>query len=256
MSEVQAIENEDNPEVVEGAVEAVDTEELEIVVEEEEKPSSRRLTGFEKRLRKKNAQIDQSNAEAESLREENKLLRLAQEQKLESEPEESKFETDEEYRTALRNYDRQQMKVIAVEEVQASLTKDKQQITKESLTLKEQQSISAHYVRADNLKVKNYDDLESKAIEILGEDFAKTLIANTDNAHLILPYLGANPGKAVDIANMRQSDPVRAFAQAVAVGSNPNLTRPVTSTPPDPEVEVDPGSSLTSERGPKGAKFW
>ncbi len=65
--------------------------------------------------------------------------------------------------------------------------------------MKEQQAISDHYKRADGLKVKNYDDLEAKAIEILGEDFATTLIANTDDAHLILPYLGANPGKMVKV---------------------------------------------------------
>lgn len=257
MSEVQATETDDKPDESvlldqevdqdEKPIEKVDADELEIVVEEEVKPTSRRLTGFEKRLRKKDGQIDQANAEAEALREENKLLRLAQQQKLEklTIPVEDNFTSDEEYRSALRAYEDQRINDAVDSKVRESLSQSHQQTTQDNLSLKEQQAISEHYKRADNLKVKNYDDLEGKAIEILGEEFAKTLIANTDNAHLILPYLGANAGKAVEIASMIQSDPVRAFAKAVAVGSNPNLTRPKHSTAPDPETEIDPGSSIS-----------
>lgn len=234
-----------------------DADELEIVVDEEVQPTSRRLTGFEKRLRKKDGQIDQAQAEAEALREENKLLRLAQQQKLEklTLPVEDNFTSDEEYRSALRAYEDQRINEAVEHKVQATLKQTQTQVTQENLSLKEQSAISEHYKRADKLKVKNYDDLEGKATEILGEDFAKTLIANTDKAHLILPYLGANAGKALEIAELIQSDPVRAFAKAVEIGAM-KLTRPKTTPPPDPESQLDPGSKVNATRGPKGAKFW
>jgi len=255
MSEVQAIETDDSTDEtvlldqnvnLDDEQTEKDTDELEIVVDEEGKPPSRRLGGFEKRLRKKDGQIDQAQAEAEALREENKLLRLAQQQKLDqlTEPVEDSFDDNATYRAALRAYDKQANETLIDSKVQERLNQNQQNVTQENLSLKEQSAISDHYKRADNLKVKNYDDLEGKAIEILGEDFAKTLITNTDNAHLILPYLGANAGKAVDIASMIKSDPVRAFAKAVALGAS-NLTRPKTSQPPDPETEIDPGSSIS-----------
>lgn len=256
MSEVQAKETDDKTDetvLLDQEVdkeikpdEEVDTDELEIVVDEEVKPTSRRLTGFEKRLRKKDGQIDQANAEAEALREENKLLRLSQQQKLEqlTEPVEDTFDDPVAYRAALRAYDKQENKALIDSEVQAHISKAQQHNTQENSSLKEQQDGNAHYERVDKLNLKNYDELEGKAADILTDDFCKTLIANTDKAHLILPYLGANPGKAIEIANMIKTNPVKAFAMAVEIGAK-QLTQPKQPTPLDPETQLDPGSSIS-----------
>lgn len=264
MSETQALETDKEIDITKEAIElekkpdVIEEGEIEIIVEEGEQPAPRRLTGFEKRLRKKSEQVSQAESKANALEEENKLLRLAQQQAMApaklKEPDEDSFDSDAEYRVAKSAYDDQRINEAVATKTQELFKQSQKNNTQANQSQLEEKSISEHYIRADALKVKNYDELESKAIDALGEDFVKAIIANTDNSHLILPYLGANPGKAYEIAQLKETNPVRAFAKAVSIGSR-ELTRPKRLTP-DPETAVDPGSVASSAKpGLAGVKF-
>lgn len=270
MSEAQAIETETEIDIVEDETALVDEsaegekpedDAIEIKVEEAGEPPARRLSGFEKRLRKKSEQVSQAEAEAEALREENKLLRMAQEQKTETleEPNESDFDLgsdDPEYRTAVRKYDKAIARQEAREEARELLKEAEQKTAQASQVQLVDNSIAEHYARADSLKVKNYDELENNATDILGEDFVKTLIASTDDSHRILASMGASPGKTAQIAQLIKTNPVKAFASALRFEINSALTPASLKTAPDPEETVDPGRGVTSTTpGLEGVKF-
>ena len=98
--------------------------------------------------------------------------------------------------------------------------------------------------------MSNYEELEDKAIDVLGNDFAKMIIAKTRKSHLIMGHLGANSGKAEELARLLKTDPVGALIQAVEIGETLS-TRPKHSTTPDPETKIEPGEASTTEIGDK-----
>lgn len=270
MSEVQALETKTEIDIVkdeviddENSTETQETDEaIEIEVEEAGKPPARRLSGFEKRLRKNREQVTEAEARVKALEEENKLLRLAQQHEKDTtltEPNEKDFELgadDPKYRAAIRHYDKELARKEAREETQALLEQSQQNIAHANQVQQIDSSITAHYERADALKVKNYDELENSATDILGEDFVKTLIASTDDSHRILASMGAAPGKTAQIAALIKTNPIKAFAEAVRFEINSALNPPSLKTAPDPEVQVDPGAGVVStEAGLEGVKF-
>ena len=115
-----------------------------------------------------------------------------------------------------------------------------------------------HYKRADALKVKDYDETEDKAIEILGQDVVNQLIANTDKSPELLYYLGKNPGKAQEMAEMVKTNPVKGVFELGRLGAKLSA-RPKSRTKPAPapEGEQRGGGAGRKQvrRGPAGAKF-
>lgn len=269
MSE-QAIETEDEiitddlqPEAIDESQPAEEEEEVEIVVEGEEKPASKSVPiGLRKRFNKLNGKIDAANSEAEEARkraqmleEENKLLRLqAQQSKPVARPKEDDFDTHAEYVAAVEKYDNDRIERIAEEKANQILKQSQTQSNTANQSQQLQSKIEAHYDRASTLKLKNYEELEDKAIDILGTDLAKVIMANTAKSHLIMAHLGANVGKAMELAELVKTDPVSAFAQAVEIGSTLSV-RPK-SNAPDPESRLSSGSGLVKgDEGPKGATY-
>jgi hypothetical protein len=265
MSEEQAKETKDEvieetivDETLEGKEASADTasEEVEIIVEGEEKPASKaKPNGFKKRVAKLNGKIEEANTATEevtrranALEEENRLLRLnAQQGNPDAEPNEDDFDTDAEYRTAKKTYDDKRIAAIAVEKaseiIQASQSKTTQVNNDRDL----EDSIGKHYERVESLNMSSYEELEDKAIDVLGNDFAKMIIAKTKKSHLIMGHLGANIGKAEELSRLLKSDPVGALIQAVEIGETLS-TRPKNSTTPDPETKIEPGEASPTEQ--------
>lgn len=258
MSE-QAIETKDeviaNDEVIESTetMETAADEEVEIIVEGEEKPTSksRRPNGYQKRINKLNGKIDAANTQAdevtrraEMLEEENKLLRLqAQSKSPASRPDEDDFDTRAEYLTALDEYDGVRIAKVAQEQVAQIVQNSQTQTTQvnQEATLKE--GLTEHYNRADTLKMANYEELEDKAIDILGNDLAKVIMTSTEKSHLVMAHLGANTGKAAELAELVKVNPVKALVKAVEIGNS--LSVKPKSSPPDPETKVDSGVAVS-----------
>jgi len=256
MSETQAIETEDEI-ITEEAVESTETmeaaEEVEIVVEGEEKPASKTQVpyGYRKRFNKLNGKIDVANTAAdeaqrqtEMLREENKLLRLqAQAGSPASRPDEDNFDTRAEYLTALDEYDNGRIAKIAQEQASQIVQQNYAQTTQVNQDAKLEESIGEHYERASTLKMKNYEELEDKAIDVLGNDLSKVIMANTEKSHLIMAHLGANPGKAAELVELVKVNPVKALVKAVEIGNS--LSVKAKSSPPSPETKVEPGAAVS-----------
>lgn len=273
MSE-QAIETEDEiiieevTETAENITEevteiATEAEEVEIVVEGEDKPASksRAINGIQKRINKLNGKIDvantqadEANQRADALEQENKLLRLSSEKPV-TRPDEDDFETTAEYHAALDGYDGERIAKAAQEQVAKLVQQNQTQTTQVNQNVKLEEDITAHYARADTLKMSNYEELEDKAIEALGNDLSKVIMANTEKSHLIMAHLGANPGKAAELVELVKVNPVKALVKAVEIGNSLSV-KTKTQNAPDPETVVDGGISASyNERGPKGATY-
>ena len=89
----------------------------------------------------------------------------------------------------------------------------------------------------------DYEELEDKAIDILGNDLAKVIMTNTDKSHLIMAHLGANPGKAAELVELVNVNPVKALVRAVEIGNS--LSVKTKSSPPDPETKVGSGVAVS-----------
>lgn len=250
MSE-QAIETEGEiiTETPEGEVIA-GGEEVEIVVEGEEKPTSKPNVpiGLRKRFNRLNGKIEAANTEADEVRkraqmleEENKLLRLQTQQT--KRPKKDDFDTTEEYTAAVETYDDARIERVAEEKASQIVQQSQSQTSTANQNLQLQGKIESHYERANTLKLKNYEELEDKAIDILGTDLSKVIMANTAKSHLIMAHLGVNVGKAMELAELVKVDPVGAFAQAVEIGST--LSVKTKSSPPDPETKVGSGVAVS-----------
>lgn len=236
-------------------------EEVEIVVEGEEKPASKNVPiGLRKRFNKLNGKIEAANQEAEeerkrrqALEEENKLLRLQAQQSLKR-PNEDDFDSREEYLRAVEKYDNDRIEKIAEEKAAQILQQNQAQTQTANQNHQLQTKIEAHYDRANSLNLKNYEELEDKAIDILGTDLSKVIMANTAKSHLIMAHLGANVGKAMELAELLKVDPVSAFAQAVEIGSTLSVRSKTTA--PDPESKLAAGNGLLKgDEGPSGATY-
>jgi len=290
MSE-QAIETEDEIITTELTAEEMDgetvvapaedvEEEVEIVVEGEEKPASKsqRPNGFKKRIDKLNGKVDAANTHAdeatrraEMLEEENKLLRLqAQADSPATRPDEDDFETTAEYTVALDKYDGERIAKAAQEQVAQLVKQSQTQTTQVNQDAKLEESLGEHYDRANSLKMKNYEELEDKAIDVLGNDLSKVIMANTEKSHLIMAHLGANPAKAAELVELVKVNPVKALVKAVEIGNSLSIRpktqnaldpetslsiRPKTQNALDPETVVEGGVSTSQAQGEKGTVF-
>jgi hypothetical protein len=272
MSEEQAIETEDeiivdetNPPPGEDEIKADGVaEEVEIVVEGEEQPSSKHRSGFQKRIGRLNSKISAANTEAEEanrksemLAEENKLLRLqAQQGKPATRPDEDDFETRKEYLSALDDYDQARISVIAQEQaakiVQASQTQNTQALSEGNLN----KQIDKHYERSAGLKVPDYSETEAVAADILGDDISKQIVANTEESHLLMYHLGKNPAKAESLKALIETQPLKGVLEIGRLAGTLRV-KPKNSIAPDPETKLEPGGSLPIKKddGPEGATY-
>jgi hypothetical protein len=272
MSETQATETVDEIELVEdeGVIESdgaedapAESEEDEIVVEGEEQPTSKPVPiGVLKRFNKLNGKIEAKNEEAERLRlekemlaEENRLLKLSQSPP-DKRPDEDDFDSRAEFLAADQAWQDNRIDQKAAEKVAQALkaTQSQENTANQDNVLRGK--ITNHYERANTLKIKNYETLEDNAIDALGNDFAKQLMANAAKSHLILGHLGANTARAQELAELAKTDPLKAYTEALEIGDK--LTVKGKNKPAlDPETVVEGGRSNASEkRGPKGATFW
>ena len=109
-------------------------------------------------------------------------------------------------------------------------------------------ALEAHYERADQLKVKDYDEVEGKAIDVLGRDTVEDIAARTEDSHLVLYYLGKNPAKAEEIKHLLETDPVKATYSLGKLAAGLTIKAGPKKSIPDPDTPVDGG-------GPSGGNW-
>lgn len=107
------------------------------------------------------------------------------------------------------------------------------------------QSIDKHFDRAELLGAKDYAEVEAKAIDILGIDNVNHLISSSENAHLVLYYLGKpkNHAEAEEYAALLNTEPVRALLQIGVLGNELEIKPKGNLNPaPNPDEELEGGS--------------
>jgi hypothetical protein len=265
--EAQALETEDEIEIESEEaeveeLEASDTEEsedeVEIVVDGEEEPPSVPVAVMRRRLASKNRAIgevksekDEATRQAEALAEENKLLRMRIEQESQKvnnkEPVEDDFETFDEYRAALRKYDKAQMEQLVQNQTQEAL---KATQTQTAQTQNEQalgQQIDAHYERSASLKLPDYEEVEEKAVDILGDNVAKQIVANTEKSHLLMYHLGKNPAKAQQLKALIDTNPLKGILEIGELASSLKV-KAKGKPAPDPDALVQGGGDVSTNK--------
>ncbi len=241
-----------------------ETDEVEIVVEGEDEPTSETvpLGKFLKRVNKLNGRVSEANTEVEAeksrremVEQENELLRLKlkQDEPLKR-PKPADFESDAEYDTALDEYDDQRIDAAADRKLAAHLETSQKQTQQQTIDTNLESGLKAHYERAEQLKVKDYESAEDKAIEVLGSDASKFIMTNTANSEMIMFHLGKNPAKAAALAKLVESDPA-GFAVKIGGLETSLKPKPKQSTAPDPDLLITPGSSSSNEKGLEGVTF-
>jgi len=240
--------------VEDGAEETPEVLENEIILDGEEGSQPDKQSGIRSRINKLNAKVDVANgatSDAEKrlavVEEQNKLLRMAANQRKEAEtpntpPNPDDFDDgvrDPKYAQAFNAYN--QPFIDAAVKQQTSHLSQQQQDDSASVNLVKMQT--EHYVRAEALSIKDFDDVEDKAIGILGKDITNQLIKNSPESHLILYHLGKNPSKAERFSELVKTDPLKAVLQLGALGAKLSVKpRGKTEPTPDPDEELQGGS--------------
>lgn len=105
----------------------------------------------------------------------------------------------------------------------------------------EKTAIEDHYDRASKLRVSDYDDNESSAVEILGRNTVKAIAMNMDNSAMIINYLGKNPAKAKEIAALDAADPRQGVAKLWELNFKLKAKPRKKSNAPEPETKIEGG---------------
>lgn len=263
VEEVEASEVEtEEVEPVDDAVEAAPTEddedeEVEIVLEGEDEPTStpapRGVRRLINRVSAAKAEASEAEKRAEAVEAENKMLRERLAQDIEDkEPSDEDFETDAEYRAALRDYLKREAAKTAAEETKRLIAETQQQNTQVQSSQTRQAELDEHYKRVAKTRIKNYDELEETAIEVMGQRYVEEIAAKCDKSEIVLAHLGTNRGKAEQFARTFDADPVKALLDIGALSEKLTPKRKH-SRAADPAVTIDKG--IASTGGPPGARF-
>ncbi len=100
-----------------------------------------------------------------------------------------------------------------------------------------------HYERAQEMKAKDFEETEDKAIAILGNEVVNHLIQSSEKSHIVLYYLGKNPDIAEDIKSLIDTDPVKATLQLGRLEAELSVKPKADLEPtPDPDTELQGGT--------------
>lgn len=189
--------------------------------------------------------------------EENKLLRLALEQKTETvkPPDPADFEagvSDPRYSEALSQFNKPAIDAAVKASVDA-LTAQQPAPLDPGI----ERSQEEHYKRAAKLGAKDFEKTEDKAIDILGNDNVNHIIQIFDQSEMLLYYLGKNPGEAERIKTLIDTNPGKAVARLGRLEGELNVKpRANDESAPNPDDDLRGGApSSSTKRGPPGATY-
>ena len=240
-------------------------QEIEIVRTAEPGSSpDRQQLGIRKRVNKLNAKVDaakeeaaQTSGELQMEREKNRLLELyVQQLKSESEapkaPNPNDYDdgtSDAQYAKALEDFIAS--KVDAGVEKRIAAQPKAAPVTDANLVRRQE----SHYEKAEKLGAKDYAEVEDAAIGVLGNEAVNHIIKASDNSHLILYYLGKNPGQAEEISELIKTDAVKAVWKLGALEKELKVQpRAKQNQAPDPDNELE-GASVAGSGDAANSKL-
>lgn len=229
-----------------------DEQEVEIVLDGDDgsQPKHKTNLGVHRRIKNLNAKVDaakeartQAEEELALERERSRMWRLAAEGKsqqpeLPEPPDPFDFDgaKDPAYRQAYADYT-QKIVDNTLAKQKASQPKPEPQV--DTALLQKQE---AHYERAAKLGVKDYEQAEDVALDVLGKDIVNHIIASSRKSSELLYYLGKNSGKAEEIKELLSS-PKTTVKGVLEIGRLEARLKPQpkakTNPLPDPDEELE-----------------
>lgn len=241
---------------------AEDGEEFEIVRESKGSQPSEKTKSFTDRVNKLNRRNEESQGktqeaiqEREVFKEKLKLLELENEQ-LRGKPDQPVLPDPDQFDEGVSDpqflqkqaeftqfFIEKTVKENLVKANQSQVQENQIQIVTEELHQKQ----TAHYERAEVLKVKDFGTTEDIAIEALGNQLTNDIIKNFDDSEMMLYYFGKNPEEAKSLKSLMEKNLVLGVAELGVIRKDLRK-RPVTKQPaPDPDLELEGGAPSTIE---------
>lgn len=233
-------------------------EEIEVVRENTRTLDQDTFDGaMKKRVKKLNTKVDvvteQANRANDDLavaNERNKILELALQQSRGSEqavePNPDNFDggyDDPEFRKKQAEYTQAAIQIEVQRQVSGAQTNlvNSNKANEKSQELERKQI--KHYQRADKIGAKDYGEVEDVAIGVLGQDVSNQIIANFDNSHVMLYYLGKNKPEAERLSNLITTNPIKGIAEVGRLEAELKVKPKRTSDTPEPDEELVGGSA-------------
>lgn len=209
---------------------------------------NKRVKRLNSKLTEKDDATSQSNAALDLATERNKILELALEQAKQTKAATVKIPDPSDFNDGVHDpeYIKQQAaynQVIIAKQVAEQVAAATQNVTATQKQDKHSEALLSnqvkHYERANEMGIKNYGEIEDKAISILGNETVIQIIDNFDDAHVILAYLGTerNSSEAKHIANLIKTKPIRGVAEVGRLSVSLKL-KPKNKTVADPDEEI------------------
>eukprot|EP00752_Nemacystus_decipiens_P018794 g16850.t1 len=227
---------------------AEETEGYEVVVSEDETPSSMPVASHLRQKEKWKAKVEKADSAKTATEAENELLRLQIEQ-LKGMPETPKvplqheYDSDEEYVKAMNDFvatNGKQAALAAVEEYKqttasrgASLEREKQS----------EEALDQFYQRANKLGASDFEEAEIKVIETLGRDAALQVIQSFDHSEAVIYALGNNEGRLNQFADLLKKSPVKGIVELTKFAEKVSLKPKTTKAPAPDDTDIPAASS-------------
>lgn len=126
---------------------------------------------------------------------------------------------------------------------QSTTQQNAQAETQRQTELTKKTALDAHYKRADELKVSDYDSTEAKAVEVLGKDMVKAIAMTFPNSARIINYLGKNENVTDEIMKLNATNPQAGVAKLWELNFKLKDAPRKRSNAPEPESKVEGGFS-------------
>lgn len=251
--EQEVIEGE-STEISDDKPEKIEDEEVEIVLEGEEEPAPQgKIPRRVKKLLERNTQLQSemettqqsSTAEIERLKSELANSLTSQQQAVTTAvpmpPTEAECGYDpDKLKAATVQYQANLVNWLANQQTDKAEVASQTQAQTQRVRV-ETEKLEDHYKRADGLKVKDYDDNEASAVDVLGKDLVKSIAMTMPNSAMIINYLGKNSRKAQEIADLNLSDPSKGVAKLWEYNFGLKAIPRKRSNAPEPEQRVEGG---------------
>lgn len=245
----------------EATPEVVEVEDNEVILEGNEGSQPdisaivrKRVNTLNARNKNTLAELSDNNQKLAAVENENKILRMAQEQRNLSAapttpPDPDAFDDgvkDPKYVEALNTY---QLPFIQAE-IKRQQTSDLSQQQTDSANSNLVKMQTKHYERAEALGIKTetFDEVEGKAVDVLGTELSNEIIKLSPESELVLFYFGKNQTKAEEFRDLAKKDPAAALMKIGALGANLKVKPKAKTEPtPDPDEELQGGSPSAAQ---------
>jgi hypothetical protein len=126
--------------------------------------------------------------------------------------------------------------------IQQAKLEEQRGVSQQQIDERLNQSIEAHYERAEKLGIKSFDKLEEKVVNAIGVDAVKHITMLTDNSEKVIAYLGAKPEELAKLQHVMRTDPGKAIFLVGQYSQKVNSHNRKQSNAPEPETEITGGA--------------